>query len=123
LPVLQAIKPLSFKAVTIFPLMYTISGCFRLVPLTDIAVTEDSLPDTLALLESCCPLALVHLTVSPCVDTLSVWLSIQEVTLVSVSVRVALHSTTTAGVILPLTFIDARFAILHDTESMTLTVN
>ena len=115
LPVLKAVQPLSFESVAIFPLMNSVASGLGLVPLTDVAVTKDSLPDTLAFFEPVCPLTFVYLAVGPCVNTFAVRLAVEEVALISVSVRIAFHATTTSGIILPLAFIDARFAILHHT--------
>ena len=103
--------------------MHSIPSCFGLVPLTDVAISKDAFPDALAFLESVCPLALVYLAVRPCVDTFSVRLPIKEIALISVSIRIAFHAATTPGIILPLAFVDARFAILHDAETLALPVD
>ena len=103
--------------------MHSVTSCFGLVPLTDVAISKDAFPDALAFLQSVCPLALVYLAVRPCVDTFSVRLPIKEIALISVSIRIALHAATTSGIILPLAFIDARFAILHNAETLTLPID
>ena len=72
----QAILPLSFVSIAIFPLMNAISCSFRLSPLADIAVAKDSLPYALALFEATAPFALVNFSIGPSVDALPMWFSV-----------------------------------------------
>lgn len=69
---LETIHPLTFVTVAIFPLVYAEPIDFSIVPLTDIRVTKDTLPDAIALFDTLEPLAVVHFTVSPGVDALTV---------------------------------------------------
>ena len=120
---LQAIEPLSFEAIAILPLMHSIASSFRLVPLADVRVSENSLPDSLTLFESVGPFTLVHFAVGPCVHAFPMRLPVKEVTLISVSVTVAFHTFPVARVVLPLSLINASFAVLHGTEAVSFAFN
>lgn len=119
---LQAVKPLSFKTVAILPLMHAVACGFRLMPLANIAITKYSLPDALTFLQTGGPLTLVYLAIRPSVDALAMRLSIQELTFISVTVGVAFHSSSIARIILPLAFVDASFAVLHNAEAFSFPI-
>ena len=68
LPMPQAELPLALVSITIRPLVLSVSMSFVLVPLADVAVTSDALPDTIAVFDSIKPFSIVSVAVNPGVE-------------------------------------------------------
>ena len=92
------------------------------MPLANIRVTEDTLPDALAFLEAEGPLTLVDFAVGPGVDAFPVRFTVDKLSFISVTIGIALHASTVSRISLPLTLVDSRLAILHDTQALSFTV-
>jgi len=68
LAVLETVAPFSLISVSIFPFVDTISVSFGRSPLTDIRITKNTFPDTLAFLQASSPFAFVVFSVGPSVE-------------------------------------------------------
>ena len=86
LAMLQAVVPFTFVPITIFPLVHAVSCGFRLTPLSNVRVAEDSFPDALTLLKAVCPLSFVYLAIGPSVDAVASGFAIQKFAFISVTV-------------------------------------
>jgi hypothetical protein len=102
---LQAKLPFSFIPIAIFPLVHSISVGLRLLPLSDVGVPKNALPNALTLLQTTTPFTLVNFAVYPPVSAFSVRLVILEVALILVPVAVPLHAPAVPIVIQPLAFV------------------
>ena len=67
----QAELPLTLVTIAVCPLVLTVSMSLVLVPLADVAVTSDALPDAIAVLNPIIPFSIVRIAVHPCVEPLA----------------------------------------------------
>ena len=72
------------------------------------------------MLEALIPLAVIDLAVVPCIDPLSVGLSILEETEVRVGVRVSFEAAAVAHVLVPLTLILPSVLVPHHASALSL---
>lgn len=89
------------------------------LPRADVGVSEDSLPNALAVLQAPFPLAFIHFAVAPHVDAFSVWFVLPKVAFVLVSIAVSLHTRAVPHVIFPLALVHASFSVDHDSDSLS----
>jgi hypothetical protein len=123
LSMLETILPFTLISVSVFPFMDTIAVSFGRSPLADVGVTKNAFPDSLALLQTSTPFSFVDFSICPCVETLAMGFIAHEFSFIFVSVRVAFHASTVAGIALPLAFINSRFPIDHDSHSRSFTLD
>jgi hypothetical protein len=105
LSVSEAGFPFTFVLVLVTPSMLSKPVWLVCSPLTDIVVTSDSLPDSVALLVSFNPLALVELSALPYVLPLAPYFARPVLALVSIAIGKVLIALAMASVIGPMTFI------------------
>jgi hypothetical protein len=97
--------PFTFVHVLVAPSVLSKSIWLVCPPLTDIVVTSDSLPDSVALLVSFNPLALVELSTLPDVLTLAPYFASPVLALISIAIGKVLIALAMASIIGPMTFV------------------
>lgn len=76
----KALVPFAFISVPVGPLMHPVSMSFILMPLPDIGVSVLAFPNTMTMLKTLSPLAIVCFTVIPRIETLAIDLTVGVVT-------------------------------------------
>ena len=116
----QAELPLAFVAIPIGPLVLAVTMSFVLDPLTDIAVTRDALPDTVAVLDSIDPLSVICIAIDPSVKAFAGYAALIILSQVLIAIAKPLIAFTVALVLSPLAFIDATNFIYANSCSMSM---
>jgi hypothetical protein len=120
---LQAVAPLAFISIPVFPLMHAIAIGLGIFPLPYVAVSEDASPYAIAFLNSVSPFSIIHFSIRPEIDSFSMCLAIFEITFIFVSIAVPFEPSPMADVICPLTLVNPIFFIEHDSQPMSLPVD
>jgi len=105
LSVSEACFPFTFVLILVTPSVLSKSIWLVCPPLTNIVVTSDSLPDSVALLVSFNPLALVELSTLPYVLTLAPYFARLVLALISIAIGKVLIALAMAPIIGPMTFV------------------
>ena len=116
----EAEFPFTFKTVSVRPLVLTVTMCLVLNPLTDVTVTSGTFPNTIAMLNAICPLAVVSVSVVPSVEALAGDFTLIVVTQILVAIAEAFVALSVALIVQPMAFIDA--ADLVNADALTLTM-
>lgn len=117
----QIAVPFALVFVTVRPRVDAKTLCFVVLPLSDVRVSLHALPDTIALFDAFKPLAVVHLSICPRVNTLSVRLACLILPLVVVAVRKQLVAAPVSLVVVPLALVNAPVLLVHE-NSVTLSL-
>jgi len=93
--------------------MHTISFCFAIFPLANIAIASDAPPYTIARLLATDPFTIVCFAIAPSVSSLTVGLATLVLALISVAIAKQLEAPALALIGAPIALIDAT-RIVHD---------
>ena len=116
----QAVLPFAFVSITVGPLVLPVPVCLILDPLADIAISTDTFPNAVAVLDSIRPFAIVSVTRDPRVQTFTADCSSIVFTEVLVPVTKSLVAFPVAFVIGPLTFVDPPNFVDADAKALTV---
>ena len=111
--------PFTFILVLVAPSVLSKSIWLVCSPLTDIVVTSDSLPDSVALLVSFNPLALVVLSTLPYILTLAPDFASLVLALISIAIGEVLVALTMASIVGPMAFVYPARIVDDDTSAFT----
>lgn len=112
--------PLALIAIPVRPGMHSIPMCSGSVPLSDIRVSVDALPDTVSMLESAVPFSIVDLSICPCVYSIAMCLASLELAVVGVAIGIALKAFSITKIMDPASLVLAATLVLHRPEAMSL---
>jgi len=119
--VLEVVRPLTLILVAVFPKVYSVPFCLRVLPLSNIAVSMDSSPNSMTLFLALPPFAVVNLPFDPFIDPLPLSLVVLEFPLVNVARLISFISLTTPLIAFPFTFVHPHSSVVdHDTPALPL---
>ena len=117
----QAELPFTFVSIAVSPLVLTVTVCFVLNPLSNIAITSETLPDTVSVLDSVYPLTIVGISRHPRVKTFAIHLTLVILSKVLVAIAKPLVTFSMAFVIDPFTLVNSTDFINANALTMTMT--
>ena len=122
LPMPQAELPLAFVTITVCPLVLAVSMSLVLIPLADVAVTSDALPDAIAVLNPVRPFSIVRVAVHPCVEPLAGDSTLVILTQVLVAIAESLVAFAVALIAEPFTLVDPTDLIYANSCAMPIAI-
>ena len=103
--------------------MDTVAIHLAIAPLTDVALTMDTLPSAEAMLHLLLPFAIVNFAVRPSVNALTVRLIVEEEANVPAPTAEDLITSAVSPIVLPLALINMAIGINQDTKTMPFTLS
>ena len=95
--------------------------CFILDPLSDVAIASGTLPDTISMLDSIDPFAVVGISCDPCVETFATNGALVILSKILVAIAEPLVPFSMAFVIEPITLVNSSNLINADALAVAMT--
>jgi hypothetical protein len=114
----QTAFPLAFESISISPYMDPITLGFIVSPLSYIAVSLDSLPDSLSFLHSFRELPIIDFSILPSINPFPICLAHMVLAMISIARREDLESSSMSFVILPFALVDSAIIIRLNSSSI-----
>ena len=115
----QAKVPFTFVLISVGPLVLTITMRLVLHPLADVAITAHAFPHAVAVFDTVDPLAVVGVSVHPCVETFATDTTLRIVAEILIPIAEPFVALTVALVFGPVTLVDSTDLIHADTLTVT----